>query len=60
MSVDVFRSIQHQMESFHSHDEVEGNVAFMNLVRMSNPLVLFLLSPTSQSKRTPVLQQRQK
>lgn len=44
MSVVVFRSIQHQMESLHSRsDEVEGNVAFMNLVLMSDPLVLFLL-----------------
>lgn len=44
MSSSVFRSIQHQMERIHNRsDEAEGNVAFMNLVLMSDPLVLFRL-----------------
>lgn len=44
MNVRVFRSIQHQMESIHDRSsEVEGNVAFMNLVLMSDPIVYFYL-----------------
>jgi hypothetical protein len=40
MSVDTFRYIQHQMKCLHGRsDNVEANVAFMNAVLMSDPLV---------------------
>lgn len=44
MSARVLRSIQHQMESLHNRsNEVEGNVAFMNLVIMSDLIVYYHL-----------------
>ncbi|KAL4172531.1 hypothetical protein KRP22_007695 [Phytophthora ramorum] len=40
MSVGTFRYIQHQMKCLHGRsDVVEANVAFMNAVLMSDPLV---------------------
>jgi len=41
-SADVYRFIQHQMECLHSRsDDVQANIAFMNAVLLSDPLVFF-------------------
>ncbi|KAG6615390.1 Elongation factor Tu GTP-binding domain-containing protein 1 [Phytophthora cinnamomi] len=40
MNVNTFRYIQHQMKCLHGRsDDVEANVAFMNAVVMSDPIV---------------------